>query len=108
MERNAQNQKLIKSDFISLTLTSLMGKGSFCSVKRSIGTYIENDEKVPYAVKVYDRLRLKSMKCMIDFKLATQLEKALSEIKLAGMIDHPNIAKTFISFDDGERKIYCM
>jgi hypothetical protein len=45
---------------------------------------------------------LKGMKYAKMNKLSDLLEKAEEEIVLAGKLDHPNIAKTFICFNEGD------
>ena len=47
---------------------------------------------------------LKNMKYAKMQKLSDLLEKAEEEIVLAGKFDHPNIAKTFICFNQGDHR----
>ena len=67
-----------------------------------MGAYPEfGEENIPYAVKVYNKQMLKGMKYAKMQKLSDLLEKAEEEIVLAGKFDHPNVAKTFICFNEG-------
>ena len=49
-------------EYIDLVLTEKIGEGRFCPVKRAIGTYVEGGDVVPYAIKIYNRRKLKSMR----------------------------------------------
>ena len=39
-----------------------LGKGRFCTVKKAIGTYVNEGIEVPYAIKIYKKNMLKAIK----------------------------------------------
>lgn len=63
---------LVIENYTDVELIEVIGQGAFCKVWSAIGTYqnvFDEDGttklKVPYAVKVYDRLNLKNKKICI-------------------------------------------
>ena len=69
---------------------------------RCCAVFEEDAKNIPYAIKIFDKSLLKKIKINTMDGMSNMLVKTDSEIKLQGMFKHPNIAKSFIAFDDKE------
>jgi hypothetical protein len=47
---------------LTLSFKEMLGIGSFCEVRKVIGDYTSRDVVLPYAIKIYDKMRLNSEK----------------------------------------------
>lgn len=110
------NKVFYMEDDIEFELLKMIGEGGFCKVYRAIGTYLncfEDDgvtpEKIPYAVKVFDRNELKRKQAPPtgNLKPRTMLKMMEDETEIVGMLKNPYINKAFFLFDNEKiPKIY--
>ena len=51
-----------QEDYLNIVIGDKLGKGRFCTVKKAIGTYVNEGIEVPYAIKIYKKNMLKAIK----------------------------------------------
>ena len=72
-----------EGNYMEIEFQETLGQGRFCKVKRALGSYEAEDSKnIPYAIKIYNKTKLKKITCSTMEKMCTMLEKTDAEIEL--------------------------
>ena len=75
-----------------------IGSGSYCEVYKATQFWTDPDEEIPYAVKVYDELKLKG-------GLGEQRRKVEREIDIWGKLNHENVIKSLTLYESSNREV---
>lgn len=114
MKKSEADNKVFYEEYHEFELLKKIGQGAFCTVYKAIGTYLNMDLsedgvnllKIPYAVKVFDRVSLKKKQApATSLKpgpkgFQTLYDLFEEETRISGRLKNPYINKAFFLHED--------
>lgn len=118
LKKSEADNKVICEEHHEFELLKKIGQGAFCTVYKAIGTYLSmevsddgvNLLKIPYAVKVFDRVGLKKKQApATSLKpgpkgFQTLYDLFEEETRISGRLKNPYINKAFFLHEDLNQK----